>query len=137
VAIAIPHSDPGKVIKSGIVITIFSPPVKFCIMGSNDADELDVPVVLMLALKDIKQQTAFIRDLLALIQSNTINSDIYFAKTTQEVLNVIHKASNNFYLPHANILKTQNAIPKFVLYYINYIYCTCKINLLGMNLAAG
>jgi len=93
VAIAIPHADPDKVIKSGIGIAVFSQPVKFRLMGSNDPDELDVPVVFMLALKDIKQQTTVIRDLLTLIQSNTIISDIYLAKTTQEILKVIQNGT--------------------------------------------
>jgi PTS system galactitol-specific IIA component len=89
VAIAIPHADPDRVVKSGIAIAVFSQPVKFRIMGSNDPDELDVPVVFMLALKDFKQQTAVIRDLLTLIQSKTIISDIYSAKSTKEIIKVI------------------------------------------------
>jgi PTS system galactitol-specific IIA component len=93
VAIAIPHADPDRVIKSGIAIAVFSHPVKFRIMGSNEPDELDVPVVFMLALKDFKQQTAVIRDLLMLIQSKTIISDIYLAKTTQEILKVIQQGT--------------------------------------------
>ena len=93
VAIAIPHADPDRVIKSGIGVAVFSQPVKFRIMGSNDPDELDVPVVFMLALKDFKQQTAVIRDLLTLIQSKTIISDIYLAKTTHEVLKVIQQGA--------------------------------------------
>jgi len=91
VAIAIPHADPDKVIKSGIAIAVFTQPVKFRIMGSNEPDELDVPVVFMLALKDFKQQTAVIRDLLTLIQSKSIISDIHLAKTTQEILKVIQQ----------------------------------------------
>ena len=93
VAIAIPHADPDKVIKSGIAIAVFTQPVKFRIMGSNEPDELDVPVVFMLALKDFKQQTAVIRDLLTLIQSKSIISDIHLAKTTQEILKVIQKGA--------------------------------------------
>jgi len=89
VAIAIPHADPDRVVKSGIAIAVFTQPVKFRIMGSNDPDELDVPVVFMLALKDFKQQTAVIRDLLTLIQSKTIISDIYSAKSTKEIIKVI------------------------------------------------
>jgi len=91
VAIAIPHADPERVIKNGIAIAVFSQPVKFRIMGSNDPDELDVPVVFMLALKDIKQQTAVIRDLMLLIQSNTIISDIYKAASAKEIYQLIKK----------------------------------------------
>lgn len=93
VAIAIPHANPDRVIKSGIAIAVFSKPVKFRIMGSNDPDELDVPVVFMLALKDFKQQTAVLRDLLTLIQSNTIISDIFLAKTTKDILKVIQQGT--------------------------------------------
>ena len=93
VAIAIPHADPDRVIKSGIAIAVFSKPVKFRIMGSNDSDELDVPVVFMLALKDFKQQTAVIRDLLTLIQSKTIISDIYSAKSAKEIIKVIQQGA--------------------------------------------
>jgi len=93
VAIAIPHADPDRVIKSGIAVAVFDQPVKFRIMGSNDPDELEVPVIFMLALKDFKQQTAVIRDLLTLIQSKTIISDIHSAKTTKEIFNVIKKGT--------------------------------------------
>jgi galactitol PTS system EIIA component len=89
IAIAIPHADPERVIKSGIGIAVFTKPVKFRIMGSNEADELDVPVVFMLALKDFKQQTAVIRDLMLLIQSQTIVPDIYKATSPKEILKVI------------------------------------------------
>jgi galactitol PTS system EIIA component len=91
VAIAIPHADPERVIKSGIGIAIFKQPVKFRIMGSNEEDELDVPVVFMLALKDFKQQTAVIRDLMLLIQSETIVPDIYKATTPEEIIKVIRE----------------------------------------------
>ena len=93
VAIAIPHADPDRVIKSGIAIAVFSQPVKFRIMGSNEADELDVPVVFMLALKDFKQQTAVIRDLLTLIQSKTIIADIYQAGSSGDIYEIIRKGS--------------------------------------------
>ncbi len=93
VAIAIPHADPDRVIKSGIAIAVFSKPVRFRIMGSNDPDELDVPVVFMLALKNFKQQTAVIRDLLTLIQSKTIISDIYLAKSSKEIIKVIQQGT--------------------------------------------
>ncbi len=93
VAIAIPHADPDLVIKSGIAVAVFNEPVKFRIMGSNDPDELDVPVVFMLALKDFKQQTAVIRDLLMLIQSKTIISDIYHAASSKDIYHVIQRGA--------------------------------------------
>jgi galactitol PTS system EIIA component len=93
VAIAIPHADPDRVIKSGIAVAVFNEPVKFRIMGSNDPDELDVPVVFMLALKDFKQQTAVIRDLLMLIQSKTIISDIYHAGSSKDIYHVIQRGA--------------------------------------------
>lgn len=95
VAIAIPHADPDRVIKSGIAVAVFSQPIKFRIMGSNDQDELDVPLVFMLALKDFKQQTAVIRDLLMLIQSNTIISDIHKAASPAEIYQVITREASN------------------------------------------
>ena len=91
IAIAIPHADPDRVIKSGIAVAVFDQPVKFRIMGSNAPDEIEVLVVFMLALKDFKQQTAVIRDLLNLIQSKTIISDIHLAKTTKEIFNAINQ----------------------------------------------
>ena len=62
-------------------------------MGSNEPDELDVPVVFMLALKDFKQQTAVIRDLLTLIQSKTIIADIYQAGSSRDIYKIIRKGS--------------------------------------------
>ena len=91
VAIAIPHADPDRVIHSGIAIAVFEQPVKFRIMGSNDPDTLDVPVVFMLALKDFKQQTAVIRDLMLLIQSGDLIRAINEAKTTGEVFGIVSK----------------------------------------------
>jgi len=45
--------------------------------SSNAPDTLDVPVVFMLALKDFKQQTSVIRDLMLLIQSGETIQAIY------------------------------------------------------------
>lgn len=89
VAIAIPHADPDRVIKSGIAIAVFEQPVKFRIMGSNDPDTLDAPVVFMLALKDFKQQTAVIRDLLTLIQSKGTIEGIYKGESADEIYELI------------------------------------------------
>ena len=93
VAIAIPHADPDRVIHSGIAIAVFEQPVKFRIMGSNDPDTLDVPVVFMLALKDFKQQTAVIRDLMLLIQSGDLIRAINEAKTTGEVFRIVSNSA--------------------------------------------
>jgi PTS system galactitol-specific IIA component len=89
VAIAIPHADPDRVIKSGIAIAVFEEPVKFRIMGSNTPDTLDVPVVFMLALKDFKEQTAVIRDLMLLIQSGETIRAIHEAGNSQEVFQIV------------------------------------------------
>jgi len=89
VAIAIPHADPDRVIKSGIAIAVFEQPVKFRIMGSNAPDTLDVPVVFMLALKDFKQQTAVIRDLMLLIQSGETIQAIHTAKNNKAIIQII------------------------------------------------
>jgi PTS system galactitol-specific IIA component len=93
IAIAIPHADPDRVIKSGIAIAVFEEPVKFRIMGSNAPDMLDVPVVFMLALKDFKQQTAVIRDLMLLIQSGETIRAIYTAKNSEEVFQIISRTA--------------------------------------------
>jgi PTS system galactitol-specific IIA component len=87
--IAIPHADPDRVIKGGIAVAVFNTPVKFRIMGSNEPDELNVSLVFMLALKDFKQQPAVIRDLLTLIQSKSRLTEIYQAKTPQEIFTAI------------------------------------------------
>lgn len=91
VAIAIPHADPDRVIKSGIAVAVFQQPVKFRIMGSNTPDTLDVPVVFMLALKDFKQQTAVIRDLMLLIQSGETIQAIHQAENSEAVYQIITK----------------------------------------------
>jgi len=96
IAIAIPHADPDRVIKSGIAIAVFKKSVRFCTMGSNTSDELDVPVVLMLALKDFKQQTAVIRDLLTLIQSKGIIQTIYKASSPKEIYQTITEAQHQY-----------------------------------------
>jgi len=94
VAIAIPHADPDRVIKSGIAIAVFEQPVKFRIMGSNDPDTLDVPVVFMLALKDFKEQTAVIRDLMLLIQSGDTIRAIYGAESNEEIFQLVTNNKN-------------------------------------------
>jgi PTS system galactitol-specific IIA component len=93
IAIAIPHADPDRVIKSGIAIAVFEEPVKFRIMGSNMPDTLDVPVVFMLALKDFKQQTAVVRDLMLLIQSGETIRAIYGADNSRDVFQIINGSS--------------------------------------------
>ncbi|NPV41482.1 MAG: PTS sugar transporter subunit IIA [Anaerolineae bacterium] len=86
VAIAIPHADPDKVLKGGIAVAVFKQPVKFRVMGSNDPDEIDVPVIFMLALKDFKNQPVMIRDLLTLIQSKAILKTIYEADSADAIM---------------------------------------------------
>jgi mannitol/fructose-specific phosphotransferase system IIA component (Ntr-type) len=55
-------------------------------MGSNDPDEIDVPVIFMLALKDFKNQPVMIRDLLTLIQSKAILKNIYEADSADAIM---------------------------------------------------
>jgi mannitol/fructose-specific phosphotransferase system IIA component (Ntr-type) len=55
---------------------------------------LDVPVVFMLALKDFKQQTAVIRDLMLLIQSGETIQSIHAAKSSATIYDLIRSGKN-------------------------------------------
>jgi mannitol/fructose-specific phosphotransferase system IIA component (Ntr-type) len=50
------------------------------------------PVVFMLALKEFKQQTAVIRDLMLLIQSGETIQAIQQAKDSEEIYRIIKKS---------------------------------------------
>ena len=89
VAVAIPHADPDHVIRSGIAVGVFSHPLTFCLMGSNQGETLQVSLLFMLALKDFKQQTQVIRDLLNLIQSGDLLVGISQAQTPCQIMDLI------------------------------------------------
>jgi len=90
-AVAIPHADPDHVIISSIAIGVLQDPIIFQQMGSGGTIELSVPLVFMLALKDFKQQTAVIRDLITMIQNKDLLQSILEAQSAEEIHAVLVK----------------------------------------------
>lgn len=75
VAVAIPHTDVQYVNKAAIAFATLAQPVKFHNMAETKK-ELDVQIVVMLALKDPHGQVELLQKLMALFQDQSLLNDL-------------------------------------------------------------
>jgi PTS system galactitol-specific IIA component len=90
--IAIPHTDACHVNKTAIAIGVLKNPVQFKSMATK-VDDLDVSLVVMLAIKESKKQVETLKRAMEFFQEEEAIKKIINSKTTQEVYDI---ASNFF-----------------------------------------
>lgn len=89
--IAIPHTVSEHVITPAIGVAVLRRPVKFSQMGSPEI-KLMPELVIMLAIKDPKEQLGLLRRMMKLIQNSDMLRSVKAAKTAEEVCVLFNSA---------------------------------------------
>lgn len=84
IGVAIPHTDSEHVLVQGLGIGILKKPVKFKEMG-NAENEVDVSIVIMLAIKEPQKQLDFLQALMSLFQDSSKLIELTKCETEIEV----------------------------------------------------
>lgn len=87
-AIAIPHTDTDKVIKSKIAFATLKKPVSFSNMGNSD-DQVDVKIIFMLALNEPGKQLTTLQNLIEMVQNEQIVANLESAKNIDECAKIL------------------------------------------------
>lgn len=83
IGVAIPHTDSDHVLVQGVGIGILKNPVKFKEMGNPD-NEVDVSVMIMLAIREPQQQLDFLQALMSLFQDSSKLIELTKCQTQEE-----------------------------------------------------
>ena len=88
--IAIPHSEPEYVIRSGIAIATLENPVEFQRMDFPDK-KVSVSIIIMLAVNQSVQHIELMAQLIAMIQRDALIENILHTHDTKELLDLFNK----------------------------------------------
>ncbi|OJF96211.1 PTS sugar transporter subunit IIA [Alkalibacterium sp. 20] len=93
VNIAIPHADNELVHKTSIAIGMLKNSAKFCSM-ENIEKELDVKIVMMLAIKEAHGQIEMLQKVVSIIQNDTLTREITKMTDKNKVLTMLEPYLN-------------------------------------------
>ncbi|WP_170875311.1 PTS sugar transporter subunit IIA [Virgibacillus pantothenticus] len=87
--VAIPHTDPDKVIEAKIAFATLKNPVTFSAMGSHST-EVEVKMVFMLALNNPNDQLEMLQKLTAIFQDEKIVSQLGNIKSIKDFHQLVY-----------------------------------------------
>jgi PTS system galactitol-specific IIA component len=87
--VAIPHTDPEHVHKTGIAVGVLPDPVSFGEMGNPDS-KVSVNIVCVLAVKEADFLVSLLQELVAIFQDAEILNQIVTASSTGEVAEIFN-----------------------------------------------
>lgn len=87
--VAIPHTDSEHVLKPAIAVSVLKKPVVFRMMGSPEI-EIDVEMVLMLAISDPQKQISMLQRLMNVFQDEMAMEIIKKASTEEEIVQLLN-----------------------------------------------
>jgi galactitol PTS system EIIA component len=87
-AVAIPHAENKGVNKTVIALAVLNKPVKFMAMDSPKK-ELDVRLVLLMAVADSSTQVSMLRWIARLMQDKNVITQLVLSKNPKEVISVL------------------------------------------------
>lgn len=90
-AVAIPHADPGHVGQSAVCFGTLRDPVSFGQMGTDGSTQLDVVVVILLAIKEREKQAELIQQVISLIQRPEFLSKLLEQETRESAFQLIRR----------------------------------------------
>jgi PTS system galactitol-specific IIA component len=92
VAVAIPHADPDHVHGSAVGIATLASPVAFGQMGTDGTVTLPVRILLLLAIKEREKQVDLIQQVMGVLQSAALLSEMAEAESASELFVLMHGA---------------------------------------------
>lgn len=84
--VALPHADPDHVVRTGLALAILKEPVAFAEMGSDGSRSVNVRIVLMMAIKEQKNQVELLRTIVQALQSPDMLAKLIAAKQPAEAV---------------------------------------------------
>lgn len=91
VGVAIPHTDVSHVIRSTTAIAILKKPVVFEVMGGDEGENVDVSVVVAMAIRDAAAHLDQVKELLKILQDDNVLRKMMSAKSEEEVIHIIKR----------------------------------------------
>ena len=88
--VAIPHTDPDKVMKEGIVIAVLDDPVAFGQMGTEQGTVM-VKLVFVLAIKEPGSQVERLKQMMQLLRDREVLEWLKNASDSRSVINIIRE----------------------------------------------
>ena len=92
IKIAIPHTDPDKVLIEGMAVAVIKKPINFAEMGHPDKRQVPVSIVFLLLLK--KGKVEFYHKLLNKIKNSDILLKIYESRSRQDACRLLTRSLN-------------------------------------------
>ncbi len=92
IKIAIPHTDPDKVLIEGMAVAVIKKPIDFTEMGHPDKRQVPVSIVFLLLLK--KGKVEFYHKLLNKIKNSDILLKIYESRSRQDACRLLTRSLN-------------------------------------------
>ena len=92
IKIAVPHTDPEKVIIEGLAVAVIKKPLDFAEMGHPDKQLLPVNIVFLLLLK--KGKAEFYHKLLNKIKNSDILLKLYESENRQDACQLLIRSLN-------------------------------------------
>lgn len=91
VGVAIPHTDVSHVIRSTMAVAILKKPVVFEVMGGDEGENVDVSVVVAMAIRDAAAHLDQVKELLKILQDDNVLRKLMSAKSEEEVIHIIKR----------------------------------------------
>lgn len=88
VGVAIPHASIEHVNEPSIAIGLLKNPVSFKMMGNHD-EEVDVEIMIMLALNEHHAQLEMLQSLMGLIQDRQLLENLLACESQESVLSIL------------------------------------------------
>ena len=88
VGVAIPHANIEHVNEPSIAIGLLKKPVSFKMMGNHD-EEVDVEIMIMLALNEHHAQLEMLQSLMGLIQDRKLLESLLVCESQESVLSIL------------------------------------------------
>lgn len=99
IGVAIPHTDAHHVTKQAIAVGLLSDPVKFCVMGDPFDSEIDVQLILMLAVPNKEKVMTVLTQVMEIIQNPTFLKTMAEQKNREELVAMLDKQLNAGIIP--------------------------------------
>ena len=93
--VALAHSDPQHVLRSGIAVGTLVNPVSFFEMGSPTRI-LSVPIIFVLAVREKEKQTIVLKGLMNILNDRNAILKLKDASSSEEILKTLLRSEGNY-----------------------------------------
>ncbi len=88
IPVAIPHAAPANCVNTSMAIGVLETPVSFKEMGTP-TNRLDVEMIFLLALKNIEEQTEWLRNLMRMFKDKELLEQLRTCKNEETIVQLV------------------------------------------------